>query len=144
MTPRPRNNGGFTLIEIMVALTILGTAAFILMQGHLTALTLHASTVEEVTMRQLTEAASTQAEAETLIGNLGGGGDFGRRFPDYSWSYSAAKTGESEVLLYEVNLVVTGPFEERRLSFFTYNIGEEPQGESGTGMFRDRPRGGGR
>jgi len=136
-----RNNSGFTLIEIMVALTILGAAAYILMQGHFTALTLHSMTIEEVTMRQLTETVVSQAEAEVLIGNLSGSGDFGRRYPDYSWSYTAVKSGEAEVLLYEVNLNVTGPFEERSLSFFTYNIGEEPLESAGTGIFRDRGAG---
>lgn len=137
MAPDKRHSAGFTLIEIMAALAILGAAAFILLHGHLAALNLHGMMVEEVVMRQLTETVVSQAEAEVLIGNLNGSGDFGRRYPDYSWSYSATKAGEQEVLLYDVNVVVSGPFEERSISFFTYNIGEEPEGGSGTGIFRD-------
>lgn len=137
MNGRPGTTAGFTLIEIMVALAILATSAFILLHGHLAALNLHGMMVEEVVMRQLTETVVSQAEAEVLIGNLNGSGDFGQRYPDYSWSYSATKAGEEEVLLYDVNVVIIGPFEERSISFFTYNIGEEPEGGSGNGIFQD-------
>lgn len=137
MESRTSHTQGFTLIEIMVALAILGAAAFILLHGHLVALNLHGAMVEEVVMRQLTETVVSQAEAEVLIGNLNGSGDFGQRYPQYSWSYSATKVGEEEVLLYDVNVVISGPFEERSMSFFTYNIGEEPEGGTGTGIFSD-------
>ena len=55
---------GFTLIEIMVALGILGTALIVLLNAHYAALHLCSDAQEEVIVRTLTERALAQGEIE--------------------------------------------------------------------------------
>lgn len=143
---------GFTLIEVMTALSILGLGVFILLDAHLGALNLHETMVEEVTMRQLIETAVTRAEADVITGIFSGSGDFGMQFPEYTWSYEAVPGGaDPDVLLYEVSVSIIGPEEQRDLSFFTYNVGREDEDSPDGGMLdenssnidRDNNNGGG-
>jgi prepilin-type N-terminal cleavage/methylation domain-containing protein len=125
-----RGRGGFTLLEVLAALAILGGAAFVLLNTHFTALRLEEVMTDEVTLRQLTEIAVAQAEVGVLSGMLSNGGDFGERYPDYSWSYDAVQAGLDEmILLYSVNATVQGPDEQRTLMFFMYDTGLGDQTE---------------
>ena len=121
------------VIEILVALAVLGTAIFILLDTHYTALRLHESMSEEVAMRQLVETVIAKAEVDVLAGNLSDAGDFGQRYPDYTWSFDAALGGDLEfILLYTVNVSIKGPTEERDLQFYLYDTGREEAEETGT------------
>ena len=120
-----RDRQGFTLIEIMAALAILGIALFILMESHYGALNLHAIMEEEVIMRHFLESTAGKAEVAILQGTLTESGDFGARFPDYSWSYEGARVEEGGGMeLFDVSVTVTGPGNElRTLEFLVYNTG---------------------
>ncbi len=113
---------GFTLIEIMIALGILGTALFVLLHAQYVTLHLCVDVQEEVIMRNLLEQALAQAEIEVLAGNGVGVGEFGKRYPDYAYSFEAVHMGEDEtVRLYEVIVKVEGPIETRTMSIFVYD-----------------------
>ncbi len=121
---RDAPRAGFTLIEVMAALAILGLSLFVLMDAHYAVLRLHVEVGEEIVMREFVEAAVGKAEMGVLADEMGDAGGFGRRFSDYTWSYEATEAGEDQqVLLYEVNVTVKGPIEERTLQFFVYNTG---------------------
>ena len=122
-----RNRQGFTLIEIMAALAVLGIALFILMESHYGALNLHAIMEEEVIMRHFLESTVGKAEIAILQGTLSESGDFGARFPDYTWSFEGSPVEEAgEMELFDVNVTVTGPGNEQRtLEFLVYNTGVE-------------------
>jgi len=125
----------------MAALAILGTALFVLLDAHYNAMRLHDVTAEEVTLRQLVETTVAKAEVEVLTGNLSNSGDFGQRYPDYGWTFDAALLGEDELIpLYTVNINITGPSEERSLTFYVYNTAppEEVSGGSGSNLFERR------
>ena len=141
---RGAGSEGFTLLEVLAALAIVGTALFALLSAHHSALKMHSFTHEEVDFRQFVETAVAKAEVEVLAGNYGDSGDFGTRFPDYSWSFDAAKAGEDElVLLYGVNVTITGPEEERSLSFSLYDIGLGAENNEGAAKDSGRNQGGG-
>ena len=142
---------GFTLIEILAALAILGTALFALLDAHYAALRLHVLTDEEIVFREFVETTAARAEVSILQGVLSDAGDFGLRYSDFSWSFEAVaeapfggeedgQTFDTSVIpddlvpLYHVNVTVNGPGEERSLEFYTFNTGL-PQDEEGS-MFR--------
>lgn len=120
-----RDRQGFTLIEIMAALAILGIALFILMESHQGALNLHVIMEEEVIMRHFLESTVGKAEIAILQGVLSESGDFGNRFPDYTWSFDGHRVEEEGGMeLFDVNVTVRGPGNElRSLEFLVYDTG---------------------
>ena len=122
---RTNNTRGFTLIEIMAALAVLGVALFVLMQSHYGALNLHSIMEDEVMMRHFLESTVGNAEAAILQETLSDSGDFGARFPGYTWSYEGSLVEEGTGMeLYDVSATVTSPGNETRtLQFLVYNTG---------------------
>ncbi len=115
---------GFTLIEIMAALVILGTAVLVLLDTHYNALQLFDETREAIVMDSLMEWALGLAEVEVQAGNPEGSGDFGERYEGYAYSYSAVLPEDIEgVALYTVTVTVTAPDDERTLTMLVYNMG---------------------
>ena len=117
-----RGSGGFTLIEIMAAVAVLGIAMFVLLDAHYTAMRLYDSVYSESLSRQLIESTVQQAEVLVVQGEFSGGGDFGNRYPEYSWTFEAERLGQEEIQLYQVNVTLNGPDEPRTLSFYTYAV----------------------
>lgn len=117
----------------MAALAILAVAVFILLDAHYSALQLHQTMEEEVSMRQLLESAVSRADLEVRAGNLEDSGDFGKRYPGYTWTFLAEPAGSDEViLLYKVSATVHTPDEERKLDFFVYDTGVESLNDTGS------------
>jgi prepilin-type N-terminal cleavage/methylation domain-containing protein len=122
---RADDNAGFTLIEVMVALAILGVTAMVLLDTHYGALRLFNDTREEVLMQELVERALGQAENEVLAGQLSGSGSFGKRYPECTFAYSAQQMGsEQGIPLYEVTVTVAGPVESRTMMMAVFNVGQ--------------------
>lgn len=117
-------SGGFTLLEVLMALAILGLALVVLLEAHHTALRLNQEMGEEVLMRQLSESTVARAEVAVLSGTFSDSGDFGNRYPGYSWSFDSFQASDDEfVLLYSVDVLVNGPSEDRSLTFYVYDLG---------------------
>ncbi len=124
---------GFTLIEVMVALAILGLSALVLLDAHFNALRLHADTRDQVLTQQFLEEAMGQAELQVMAGSLSGSGNFGNRYPDYSYSFAAQPAGTQQGLpLYEVVVSVKGPSSgtdtpssgETQMTMYIYHLGQ--------------------
>jgi len=127
---------GFTLVEVMAALGILGTAVFVLLDAHYVALRLFAAAEDEVDFRQLVEEAVSLAELGVYEQTYSGGDNFGARYPDYEWSYEAVPMSEQNTDiqtggLYEVTATVTGPDETRSVMFYVYDTGLTDEGPEG-------------
>lgn len=106
----------------MVALAILGTGLFVLLEAHFASLMLFSEAQEAAEMRLFVEQAMGLAEVEVLAGETGGEGDFGERYPEYSYVYSATEAyGEEMPGLLEVMVMVNGPADERQLTFYVFD-----------------------
>ncbi|NLV44221.1 MAG: prepilin-type N-terminal cleavage/methylation domain-containing protein [Candidatus Hydrogenedentes bacterium] len=127
-----RGRAGFTLVEILVALTILAGSMFVLVNTHYSALNLHLMTAEQVDARVLLESTVGRAEMALAGKELSGGGDFGSRYPGYSWTYEALEMGGeegspllSDTVFYKVTATLTGPDgESQTLEFYTFSNSE--------------------
>lgn len=119
---------GFTLIEVMAALAILGTALLILLNTHFKSMSLHERTDQAVFMDGLMSWAMGAAETEVQSGVLNGDGDFGERYEGYSYSFSATLFDESmPVALYTVAVFAHGPDDDRTLMMLVYRAGGASQ-----------------
>ncbi len=132
---------GFTLVEVLAALAVLGTALFVLLDAQYTALRVNQAINEEVALRQFTEGVASWAEVQVAAGQLSGEGDFGKRYPGYTWSFNAAQESEDEtVMLYNVEASIKGPAEERSLHFYVYFTGSLDQDTEKGGQKGGRPQ----
>lgn len=119
---RAGNEAGFTLIEIVIALAILGAGMFVLLESHFASTNLFASAQESAALSALIERAAGQAEAAVLAGESAGQGEFGARFPDYTYEFEAAAVSAEDFPgLLEVTLTVFDPEESTEITFYTYD-----------------------
>ncbi len=115
---------GFTLMEVMVAVAILGTALFILLQAHYGALDLYDTARTEALERNLLRHAMGMAEVDLIAGNAGGSGDFGKRYPDYTFRYEATPVSEEAgMALYDIKVQIDGPNGAREMHLLMYYTG---------------------
>ncbi|HOK08421.1 MAG TPA: prepilin-type N-terminal cleavage/methylation domain-containing protein [Candidatus Hydrogenedens sp.] len=126
---------GFTLMEILTALAILGGAAFILFNVHYNAMKLHEATITQTDENQLIYAACSRAEVGVLTGTLEESGDFGPAYEGYSWNYIATAIGsDPSIPLYTVNVNLMTPSNENKtITFLCYDLSVEGQTNNLTG-----------
>jgi prepilin-type N-terminal cleavage/methylation domain-containing protein len=106
-----RPQAGFTLLEVVIALAILGSSMFILLQTHLNALDARDRQQTKVTMNHLLLHALGVAELSVATGELTGGDEFGDRWEGYSYEFEAQYYGESWPNLYELTIRIETPNE---------------------------------
>lgn len=117
-----RGSAGFTLIEVVVALAVLGVAVFALLESHYASLSLFTDAEEQAIADLAVNQAVAHAEEAILSGKQEGSGELGARFPEYSFTFSAKQPDQTETPgLYEVTVTVTGPDLERTVNYLVYN-----------------------
>ena len=122
MSGRQRRDG-FTLIEVMVALAILGTALYVLMETHYRALRMFDDTQTEVEQVNLMQQAVARAEMEVLAGNESGKGEFNKRYEGFAYSFQAQLVADERIPLFEVTVTLTAPTRETQtLLTYVYNL----------------------
>lgn len=129
-TPTARR-GGFTLIEVVVALAVLGVGLTILIESHYATVQLYTQ-AEELAMAQMAVGqAVSQAERDVLSGKASGKGTLGARFPGYGYEYtSKAQDKKENPGLFAVDLTVTGPNLEKTLQYLVYDGTQVDVGKS--------------
>ena len=123
------SRGGFTLLEVVVALAILGTGLVMLMETQFATLVMFDDAQTQVTERMLLEWAIGEAERDAMTGSDSGDGDFGKRYPDYSYSYSATQVSAKEMPgLLEITVTVRGYDDSIEMVFFAYDGNQSDPG----------------
>ncbi len=127
---RPLRRGagsrGFTFLELLVALAILGSAFTVLLSAHTSAARQEARARRLMTATLLAREVLTETEVEGFPELGEDGGDFGEDFPDYAWERQVATTEFDRVRL--VRIAVSWPERGDRASteVVYYAVGEEP------------------
>lgn len=128
---RPARDEGFTLIEVLMALAILGASLFLLMESHYGSLMLFSDAQDTSNERFLFEYAVGLAEQKVLTQELSGGGDFGDRFPEYSYTFNAVPLNP-EVMpgLFEITVKLKLLDDESEVKFMIYDSNQVDAQES--------------
>jgi general secretion pathway protein I len=103
MSARPRN-GGFSLIEVMCAILIMGVALVALTRGLTTALGSTKDSEVQTTLVTLAAGQIEELRASAVLTDDTTEGDFGDSFPKYTWEQTVAP-GELDGL-HQVDVVV--------------------------------------
>jgi len=113
---------GFTLIEVVVALAVLGVGLTVLIESHYATVDLYVR-AEDMAMAELAVAqAASQAEREVLSGKKSGEGKLGARFEGYSYEFDAKAMDKTENPgLFEVTVQVEGPNLQKTLTYLVYD-----------------------
>lgn len=120
---RSASEQGFTLIEVMAALAVLGTAMFMLLQAHYGAMRLFNASREQVQVSQLLSRAMGIAETEVASGEGSGNGDFGERYPDYRYRFETETVSDDLPGLMRIRVELEGPDDTTALTTFVFYQG---------------------
>ena len=124
-----RGQGGFTLIEVMVAMVILASSAYILLGSHMSALWLYDAADTAVYKRSLLEQAIGEVELKIVLGELNGSEEFGPRHENvkFNWDAQLAPIAADQIPLYQVTVNIEGGPEgeefDESVTYFMYNTG---------------------
>ncbi len=99
-----RHSGGFTLIEVMCAILIMGVALVALTHGMTTALGSTKDSEVQTTVVALAAGQLETLRASAVLTDETTDGDFGDSFPKYKWEQTVAP-GELDGL-HQVDVVV--------------------------------------
>jgi prepilin-type N-terminal cleavage/methylation domain-containing protein len=125
-----RGGGGFTLVEVLASLVIMGIVLPFAMRGA--SLAMHAGSVarHQAEAATLGEAKLTEMVSMGSWADSGAGGDFGQDFPQYRWTLDNTQRdiGVTELML-SVIWQERGEDRSVKLSTFVYI----PTGNASTG-----------
>jgi len=125
-----RSSGGFTLLEVVIALAILAAAVVMLLESHYGTLNLFVDAQDQATAEYIANEAMAAATREVLSGELSGEGDFGPAYDGYGYAFETKLQDEVETPgLYEVTVQVFGPTIEKTVNYLVYNGAQTDVGQ---------------
>jgi len=92
-----RSSNGFTLLEIMVAISIIATVLVTVYRMHAHTISMNFISRFQTTAPMLAKKVLTEIETKTVDDLVDNSGDFGKEFSDYKWQVSV-KEVESDAL----------------------------------------------
>jgi prepilin-type N-terminal cleavage/methylation domain-containing protein len=114
---------GFTLMEVIVALGILGVALFALMGAFFGGMNMFDDVRESQRQVDLLERALSEAEVGVMTGELSGAEEMGPRWPDVTYSYEANPVSEEQAGLLRLTVTLEGPDEaESSIEALIYDL----------------------
>jgi general secretion pathway protein I len=118
---------GFTLLEIMVAISIIAIVLIAIFKMHSQTINLNLATRFYSTAPLLAQNKIAELETTSLNDQMAESGNFGDDFPNYSWSVSMDNI-ESEILgavsesLKKIEVTISYNNDELIYSFRTYKL----------------------
>jgi type II secretion system protein I len=113
--------GGFTLIEILIALAILSVAGITLVESNTVSMHLWNRHRETVIVRQLLERKMAEAEVNALSGSKSDSGEFEGVHSGYTWDVESRPFEEQS--LYELTCTITTPTgREYKLTYIYFDV----------------------
>lgn len=85
-------NDGFTLLEVMIAMSILAMALVAVFQMQSQSISMATDARFLTTASLLAQGKMADIEADTALANTSATGDFSPDYPDYGWSLSVTDT----------------------------------------------------
>jgi type II secretion system protein I len=114
--------GGFTLIEVVVALAVLAVGLVVLIESHYATVDLFIRADESAMAQMAVSQALANAEREVLAGKENGEGKLGARFEGFEYDFSAKEMSKTENPgLFEVSVNVRGPNLEKTMTYLVYD-----------------------
>ena len=106
-----RTKSGFTLLEVLIALAIMAIVLAAVYRIHSQTLSMTAANRFYTLAPMLAQGKMAQLETTSSDVQTGDSGDFGERFPGYSWSvtaeeFSSEALGEVAADLKQIDLTV--------------------------------------
>ena len=98
--------GGFTLLEVMIAMAILAISLVTVYQSQSQSISMAGDSRFLTTASLLAQGRMAEIDAADPRGVVSGSGDFGEAFPDYTWQVEVGDVEESS-LLKRIALTVT-------------------------------------
>lgn len=92
LNPWKHRNAGFTLIEVMFALTLVGISLTVLLSSQSQSLRLASEAKFNTTAAFLAQGKMAEIESMELKDLAPDSGDFGELFPDYHWELRVDNT----------------------------------------------------
>lgn len=99
-------HGGFTLLEVMIAMAVLAIALVSVYQSQSQSVSLASDTRFLTTAPLLAQGRMAEIDAKDVLGTIATDGDFGDAFPDYRWQMEIGPVEEIP-LLRRITLTVT-------------------------------------
>ncbi len=106
-----RTKSGFTLLEVLIALAIMAIVLAAVYRIHSQTLSMTAANRFYTLAPMLAQGKMAQLETTSSDAQTGDSGDFGERFPGYSWSvtaeeFSSEALGEVAADLKQIDVTV--------------------------------------
>ena len=97
--------GGFTLLEVMIAMAILAITLVVVFQSQSQSISMAGGARFETTAAFLAQSKMTEFEAANPADVASDSGNFGDDFPDYSWQVDVTETEFEQLKKIEVKVV---------------------------------------
>lgn len=117
---------GFTFLELLVALAILGASFAVLLSAHTSAARQEAQARRLMTATLLAREVLAETEVEGFPELGEEQGDFGAVFPDYSWARRVESTEFDRVRLVRIQVYWPERGDRTSTEIVYYAVGEEP------------------
>ncbi len=106
------SSAGFTLLEVMVAVAITGSAIVMILHAHSTSMALHERCRSMLIAQHLIRELISEIEVIGYPGDVEEAQDISKQYPGYKWSRTVRMLGEDMPGVYEVIVVISTPVDE--------------------------------
>lgn len=101
---RGATGGGFTLLEVMIAMAILSISLLVVFQSQSQSISMMAASRATTMLTMLAQSKMAELETANIADIKSASGDFGSDYPDYTWASQV--TSEDVQLLKKIVLTV--------------------------------------